>query len=602
MYNISQDLMDVVNNPEYTAFGLFGVITDGETLREFHEDNILQGSLYVTNQVSNGDSFTLGSVAIGEMRCTLVNFKVHKREDIYLNEQVRLEDDTYETVPIGVFTVAEAKKTAYGLDIVAYDHMAKFDKGITLTTTEGTMYQFARLACRACGVELGMTQEEMQALPNGNRVMTLSQENDIITWRDLLFWVAQTMCGIATIDREGKLVFRVFHDTVDTEINDDMRMQGASFSNLSAKYTGVSAYLTDREEEFIVIDQQADDTDNIYALGANPFIQNLGDEGLNAVLGRIKDTLTTFNYFAMDLKMRIGSFYDLFDVVRCVGGLIDEDDERQGIIMYWSWHYGHETTIKCVRANVELKVNQARNQTSKGGGGGGKASEITYEAFQNAAAISVADGGSKRLVNINFSTSKETVVIFQGEILLTSTASTSGGSTVAKVTYTIDESEEQYYYPTETWDEDGKHILSLMYVLSFPQAGLHHFVADIDASGGTLQIPVGNCRAVIYGQGMSVRPGWDGLLNLEEGVTDVEMSESPSAIGFIDEDITIDLISELDIDVEQASALVSMGASPTVTEMSDVVYINRSSIYYDGMLWADMLAETWGAIYDEHLW
>lgn len=40
---------------------------------------------------------------------------------------LKLADGTFEDVPLGVFTVAEAEWTVSGTVVKAYDHMAKFD-------------------------------------------------------------------------------------------------------------------------------------------------------------------------------------------------------------------------------------------------------------------------------------------------------------------------------------------------------------------------------------------------------------------------------------------------------------------------------------------
>ena len=102
-----------------------------------------------------------------------------------------IDDNEYEYVPIGIFNVAEATYTAKGVQIVAYDNMARFDKTFPVNTTQGTAWQILRMICNDCGVQNGMTQAQIEALPNGNIILSLYSENDIETYRDLLAWIAQ---------------------------------------------------------------------------------------------------------------------------------------------------------------------------------------------------------------------------------------------------------------------------------------------------------------------------------------------------------------------------------------------------------------------------
>ncbi|MBR4760303.1 MAG: hypothetical protein IK078_09185, partial [Lachnospiraceae bacterium] len=85
------------------------------------------------------------------------------------------------------------------------------------------MYNIISQLCTDSGVILGMTQAQIEALPNGDRTginvygstgKKSEFANDITTNRDLLFWVAQTLGCFATIDRAGQLVFRQYTQNV----------------------------------------------------------------------------------------------------------------------------------------------------------------------------------------------------------------------------------------------------------------------------------------------------------------------------------------------------------------------------------------------------
>ncbi len=102
MYSVSNDYKSIMQNPQITQFGLMGVI--GET--EFLEDNILRGSLYISNQCCNGDNFSIGSMYIGELKATFVGVSVRERQDIQLWEGLRVDGEAYEFVPMGIYRVS----------------------------------------------------------------------------------------------------------------------------------------------------------------------------------------------------------------------------------------------------------------------------------------------------------------------------------------------------------------------------------------------------------------------------------------------------------------------------------------------------------------
>lgn len=77
-------------------------------------------------------------------------------------------DGIYETIPMGVFEVSEANRTVKCLELKAYDYMLRFEKDFNGFETVGKAYDFIHLCCEACHVEFSLTQEEVEAMPNGN--------------------------------------------------------------------------------------------------------------------------------------------------------------------------------------------------------------------------------------------------------------------------------------------------------------------------------------------------------------------------------------------------------------------------------------------------
>lgn len=252
MYPVSSAFLEAIRKPviHYTVDGTIGGI-------DFDESNIVVGSFHITNQCTDTSDVVLGSVYTGTLTATFCDMPIARYswvgKVIEPMFNLRLSGSTA-NVPLGIYTIKEAKHTAEGVEVTAYDNMIKLDKKFKKSKfkTAQKMYQHLTTICTACGLTLGMTEGEIQALPNGNTklgiVGTKSNGtelskfgNDIDTYRDLVFWIAQTMGCFATIDRVGQLVFRQYkdEDNVVDIISDSHRLAGAVFDDFTTNYTGI---------------------------------------------------------------------------------------------------------------------------------------------------------------------------------------------------------------------------------------------------------------------------------------------------------------------------------------------------------------------------
>lgn len=244
----------------------------------FTEDDILSGTFKYSDIAVKSSDIKLGGVFIGSLSMTFLESFTRRiprgtwrSRTLYISIGLEISTGVYEYVPLKPYVIDEAKHSALGVDVVAYDVMTKFDLPIVMNTTSGTMYGLLIMACNYCDVELGMTAEEVQALPNGNEILGLYPENDIETWRDLISWIAVTAGGFATIDRDGKLVIKIWNDTPVLSIGIDERFTGGTWSDFSTNYSAVKIQnIEDGTESYYSV---AEDTGMIMDLGANPLMQ-----------------------------------------------------------------------------------------------------------------------------------------------------------------------------------------------------------------------------------------------------------------------------------------------------------------------------------------
>lgn len=248
MYNVTSQYRQAIKNEVQVTKvrGIIGTIP-------FNMDNIMRDSFSISNQCTDTNDVVLGSCYIGQLNATFTGIEIPRTE--WMNKtivpyfQMWYDSQNFDEIPLGVYTIKEVSHTAEGVEVTAYDNMCKFDKKFKKTGLNMVAhpYDFLTVLCQKCGVSLGMTQNEVEALPNGTanlylcgvRKSTTTYANDIETYRDALFWLAQCMACFATMDRSGALVLRAYKDSFDDYINDTQRLSGAKFADYITSYTGI---------------------------------------------------------------------------------------------------------------------------------------------------------------------------------------------------------------------------------------------------------------------------------------------------------------------------------------------------------------------------
>ena len=94
-----------------------------------------------------------------------------------------LPDGSAESIPMGIFYVAEANRKVKTIELKAYDAMLNLEKKFNKGLSSAMPYEFLTLLSKSCHVELAQTKEEIETLTNGTELFGIYQENDIESWR-----------------------------------------------------------------------------------------------------------------------------------------------------------------------------------------------------------------------------------------------------------------------------------------------------------------------------------------------------------------------------------------------------------------------------------
>ena len=568
MYPVSEAFLQAVQGNTRRYYWTGKITTAAGVVYEFTQADIVKGSGYISGQCCGSSEIELGTVYAAELGISLFSqIDRYTLEDakIEMLYHLRLADGSYESVPMGIFVVSEANRTAHLLELKAYDYMLRFERDFNGFETVGTAYGFLELCAKACNVELAQTQAEIEAMPNGTELLSIYVENDIETYRDVLYFVAQVLGGFFVINREGRLELRKYGTEPVMEIGQRHRYS-SSFSDFITRYTAVSSTnLRTQTAEYYAMEEDDGLTMN---LGVNPLLQFGLDETREQLCRNILNDLAAVNYVPFDSDTIGNPALDLGDVLKFSGGQADAGQNT--CITSFQCKIGGRHSLKCVGKNPRLARAKSKNDKNISGLLNQiEAGKIGIHTFTNASAYRIGES-NVRIISIEFASKEENHAQFFGQIIVdvvadqkertadakgtvvipfpaagaeggdsgeadTGTGDGSGssevsvdvvlpvawtedGKAVAYVTFELNDEEILIHHPEETW-HSGRHILSLYYPIEAVIPNITNtFNVYLRMAGGTGTVEIGGCIAAISGQAMAAAAAWDGKINIEETV------------------------------------------------------------------------------------
>lgn len=563
MYPVSDKFMEAVQKNTRTFYWTGSITTKTNQTYEFGNDDIVKGSGYINRQCCGNTEIELGTVYAAEMGISLyldIDRYTLEEAEIRLSFHLVYEDETEEEVPMGVFYVAEANRCIKTLELKAYDGMLNLDKNFSKGLSSAYPYEFLSLLSKACHIELAQTKEEIEAMPNGTELLGIYQDNDIESWRDFLYYLAQTLGCFAIIDRFGRLNLSAYGNTAVMAVDIRHRFS-SSFSDFVTRYTAVSS--TNKRTEKAEYYAKSPDDGLTMNLGVNPLLQFGLEETRKRIINAILDVITSVEYVPFDSDTIGNPALDLGDVLRFTGGHADET--KQSAITSIYTKINGKQTVKCVGKNPRLAAAKSKNDKNITGliNSIGE-TKLSIYTFANALALDV---GAEKLsiINMEFASGDETNAEFHAQAILqvesnpdtrTLTAETTidlgtttddngttvenkkvisfplsweeDGKTELSVFYVLDGHEVEEFHPKESW-LSGKHLLTLYYpIMGLTANQLHTFEVLISMKNGAGHIEAQNIMATITGQGLGVQERWDGKITVEETMKKLLLSSMPT--------------------------------------------------------------------------
>lgn len=549
----------------------------------FTGDNILAGSLSIVRACSDATDFQIGSAMVSTLKMTFLrNLSVSSWNGavITLYYDLMTDDDpeTWESYPLGIFDVVSATEALDGVVVQAYDRMAKFDKAIATEIPVGNLYNTLRWACTQCDVPFGMTSTEVSYLANGASTTNFEVygENDIETYRDLLFWLTQACAGWARINRDGELVIVGLQDSIiGGRRVYDYQLMKKNFLSWDVYYSQIGYMYQDQGEKFV-----GNTTGRLYELGFNPFLQANNSFYPRSLVNNILLRFQANHYYPFDCTILCDPRWEPGDLIEFMEG---ENTQFISIVQSVEFTFGKSMTLRCYGKNPEQgsysKKESGRTQSQIEG------TKLRYFTYTNPSDVTIEAGEDAQIVDITFGAEVSSFIEMWHSVKFASDYIASGDITAK---FYLD-SVEQDFSPTfryrEAEDEQSlEDTINLNYFANILTPGLHRWQVVLENNTDQdITIDTGDCIGLLKGQGLSENVMWDGLIQIDENL---EMVAYIAYLCSLTESVTVSFNSPLTVSLSDSvyaafnqirNLLDEDTVTITLTYIDSVIYCGESN-------------------------
>ena len=530
MYNVSNAYKAAVySTPIYAKLAGTIMLTTGQTIQIYdnaQQSNVVKGSVTVKNQCVSKNKLELGCAYVGELDISLYNDI--DQNTLYggvitLSWYLKTDVSTYEEIPLGVYIIAEAVRTRSIIKITAYDKMQLLDADFISTETAGTVYEVLTYIAQITGIELAQTEEEIEALVNGDRYLTVTEGMDYTTYRDIVSDIATLLCCFATMTRDGKLKFVPF--AIDTtEIISAGQRNSTNIAEIVVNYDSIK--LEGKKATYTVVKTGQEIGTKLFNIGYCPVIsQNHQRDYIIASLQHIIDNLALLNYTPTSCNIVGNPALDLGDMIEITTGA---NSAVYAPLMSFSWKYHGAMMIKALGDSTI--TGESRTQRIATGTADAVANnEIVIFTYENARDYEIG-ADFKQIIRINFTSGKATKGIFQGQFYFTCTA-----DATVTIRYVFNNVTDLNFTPTQDV-KAGAHIVTLFYPLNAIVPNIPSSIrVQMSISAGSATIEPLGIKAALSAQGLDNNvPEWDGTIELTDEVTPITVEEVGVDFGFTD--------------------------------------------------------------------
>lgn len=523
-------------------------------------------SITISKQCIDSDELEFGGVYASTLKLSLFtnldrySFFGAKIELFY---KIEIAEDTFETIPLGIYTVADADRPHDIVNLTAYDNMTLLDKDIGGIVFSGTVWQLFEYIQRQTGYQLAFTESDLLNFPNHEYSLEMAKDHGINTYRDAVKTICQMLGCFALDDRTGKMQLKKF------SVNTDLALSYADWyscvpADYLTNYIGLS--VTGLNGTYSAGTQDPNEVGSVMIIDDAPAWDLGSQTSLTERTTELFTYLHTIAYTPSEIEMPSDPSFDCGDRLSLTLRGTPEITLYTLVTSYeWKFHQGMSVHSEGINPYLMQEVVDQQGQrilsqaVAK--------SKLQFIHFTNEAERVIGDDETGLLARVEFTPTANTDALFVATILLDAdvedTTTTeqvevpvkaySGSSEtqikdingnivslrgIANNTHTRDgKCDVTFYYRYGTSElhkvpsdldpylaveemENGQHIVTLSYPItnlgSWERATWEIWAT---VNGGTVRVPVNSIRASIFGQEVDVVGRFSGKITAEDELT-----------------------------------------------------------------------------------
>lgn len=348
------------------------------------DEDLISGSLKLNRKSVSGSTFDIGEAYINELSFTIID-KVGKFSGSFdnakvllyfgvVNESLSLNDE----ILLGTFLVPvdTTVRKITSIQFTCDSYLSKFDKSIGNTITSGKLYNLIIWCCEKCKVDFAMSESDFNKLSdNTGFTFYITDDTSIKTYRDVIMYASQLVCGYATDTIDGKLTFGTYKSGNDKfNINNDT-IASSQIGESDFKLEAIS-YSYNNETIYV---GGSSDSEYVLELADNPLMSTFDKTLTKVVLNELWKHLSLINFQSFKFD------YNGNPVVLCGDYLINSARNVSGFITSFTWIYHGKGTVESVSLDKRVKTESqdTKKASTTGGGGSDKGGELSIIRYTN---------------------------------------------------------------------------------------------------------------------------------------------------------------------------------------------------------------------------
>jgi hypothetical protein len=576
-----QTAIRAASRPYDTVYGTI-TFTDSTTMT-------VDGSVLPTNAITiskqciEGGELMFGGVFLSTLELSVITNKDRYAffgavVELYYKIKIGEEEvggvttDIYETVPLGIYTVADAERpSSKEVKMTAYDSMTLLDKEIGDEYITGTPWEVLSLVSTMTGYPLAFIETDLANFTNYTYTLSASADRGLKTYRDVVKEVCQQLGCFALDDRTGNLALKKFSSATDLSLTTS---DWYSIVPADYKSTYKAISITGLMGTYVKVSDNPLETGNVMTIEDAPAWDLGTDETLQFKTDNLFSVLMQIDeYTPCEIDMPSDPTFDCGDRLRLVTR--DSGEIFTLITSYeWKFHAGMSITSEGKNPYLEttnvLSADSARILQQAV-----EKSKLQFVSFTNSAKKVIGNNDTAMIGRAVFTPTTDTSALFVATILVdvdvadTSTTTTEevnvpvtaydaemqptvitdingnpvsltgtatntytylrDGKCELDIYYTLNDvkvpNDENPYIAIEQI-EKGRHIITVAYpisgLLAYERAD---WAVWITSKGGTVTVPVHTLEATIIGQEITSIERFNGELKVSENIATIALNK-----------------------------------------------------------------------------